>query len=98
MSKRQQIYNYQDIFSIPQQISLETCFENKEFTVDLDLPSSLCSFTGESQKGAEVAFGHKSGNDNFVYKTKTEVLCFHFVMLTPLQILSSEIIWKMSTF
>lgn len=32
--------------------------------MDFGLPYALCNFT-RGPKGAEVAFGHKSGNDNF---------------------------------
>lgn len=95
MSKCLQIDNV-EVFS--------TCHDNNvsgnivwksEFTVDFVLPSALCDFTRGDKKGAEVAFGHKSGHDNFdvtVNRTKAETLCFHSVMWTHLSILFSVII------
>ena len=45
-------------------MSLETWFENKESQCIL-VSLMLSAISQEKPKGAEVAFGHKSGNDNF---------------------------------
>ena len=45
-------------------MSLETWFENKESQWIL-VSLMLSAISQEKPKGAEVAFAHKSGNDNF---------------------------------
>lgn len=66
------------------------CYDNNVsrntiWQLGIGFPYALCN-SQEKPKGAEVAFGHKS-NDNFdvtVYRTKAEILLFHFVKLTHL--------------